>query len=48
MLLMCRQQSGGGWTSNNNNKHIMVVFYDVRKKYNGIQLSKNKLDLEDV
>ena len=30
---------------NNNNKHNMVEFYKIWKKYNEIQLTKNKMDL---
>ena len=31
----------------NNNKHKMLVFYKIRKKYNEIQLTKNKMDLNN-
>ena len=31
----------------NNNKQNMVIFYTKLKKYNEIQLTKNKMDLND-
>ena len=29
----------------NNNKHNLLVFYKILKKFNDIQLTKNKIDL---
>ena len=31
----------------NNNKHNIVVFHKIWKKYNEIQLTKNKMDLNN-
>ena len=35
------------YNNNNNNKQNIVVFYKIWKKYNEIQLTKNKMDLNN-
>ena len=47
-----RERSPNGQTMHNkiqynNNKHIFLVFYKIWKKFNEIQLTKNKIDLKN-
>ena len=42
-----KKRSPDGLSKYNNNKHYIIVFYKIWKKYNEIQLTKSKMDLNN-